>query len=132
MTTEEVRAKLRDWIARERPLLVVVFGSALEGPAGPEPDLDLAVLFGRTVDPIQAIQGLAEALGRDDVDLMVLDHADPIARLAASRGEPVHESEPGRFVRFASLATRQFMDSGKLARARRELTDAFLRERGFA
>jgi predicted nucleotidyltransferase len=132
MTVAEIRARLERWIERERPLLVVLFGSTLGGVQGPEPDLDLAVLFGRQVDPVHAIDAVAASLGRDDVDLLLLDHADPIARLAACRGEPVYEADPGRFLRFASLAERQFMDSGKLHRARRELTDDFLRERGFA
>jgi hypothetical protein len=107
-----------------------VLGSTLDGLPGPEPDLDLAVLFGRPVDVLGMIQGLAEALRRDDVDLMVLDHADPIARLAASRGVAIHEAEPGRLARFSTLAARQLMDTGKLHRSRRELTDAFLAERG--
>jgi predicted nucleotidyltransferase len=132
MSPGEIAEKLQDWIARERPLLVILFGSALGGLPGPEPDLDLAVLFGRKVDALQVIGDLGEALERDDVDLMLLDHAEPIARMAASRGAPVYESEPGRFTRFVSLATRQFMDSGKFARARAELTEAFLRERGLA
>jgi hypothetical protein len=132
MTVAEIRARLAAWIGRERPRVVVLFGSAVGGVPGPEPDLDLAVLFGRPFDALRAVDELILALGRDDIDLMVLDHADPIARLAACRGVVVHEATPGQFARFASIAQRQFMDTTKLQRARRELTDEFLRRRGVA
>jgi predicted nucleotidyltransferase len=115
MIGAEIAGRLRDWIERERPLLVILFGSALDGPAGPEPDLDLAVLFGRPADPLQAIGDLSAALGRGDVDLMILDHADPIARLAASRGAPVYEAEPGR--RVGSRASPRWRRASSWTRA---------------
>ena len=43
--------------------------------------------------------------------------------------EVLHEDEEGSLERFASLAGRQFMDSAKFDRARRELIEEFLQER---
>lgn len=129
MLADELKSRLQSWIDRERPLLVILFGSALTGLPGPEADLDLAVFFGRRVRLRDVINGLSQALARDDIDLMVLDHADPIARMTASNGMLLYEAEPGCFARFASLAVRQFMDTEKFRRARRELTDELLGEK---
>jgi len=125
----QLRRKLSPWIQRRRPRLVLLFGSAVTGLQGPEPDLDIAVLFQFKFDHGKIITELKSLLGRDDADVMFLDHADPIARFAACQGRLVYERKTGEFDRFFSLASRQFMDNEKFDGLRRELLDDFLDER---
>ncbi len=59
-----------------------LFGSQARGQAGPLSDVDVAVLLDEGLTPAEALDlqlrlmtDLAEALGRDDVDVVVLNHA---------------------------------------------------------
>lgn len=126
MMPRRIKRLLAAWIRRNRPQLVLLFGSAAGGPRGPESDIDLAVLFGRPVDRLQQVEQLCAALKNDTVDLLVLDHADAVARQAAAQGELVYARNAKAHLGFLSLAQRQFMDCRKFRRARRELTDEFL------
>jgi len=128
----QLRSKLDAWITRYRPQLVILHGSRLTGLEGPEADLDLAVLFKQYPSDLgKVISDLNSALD-EDVDLMILNHAEPIARAAAvQRGEPVYEDSPGRYANYHSYVTRQYMDTEKLRRIRRELLDDYLTRKGY-
>ncbi len=127
--SKELAPKLKPWIEKHKPQLVILFGSAVHGMPGPEPDLDLAVFFGHKVDEYLVLTDLNHTLERDDTDIMFLDHAEPIARMSASRGEVIYEDRAGRMERFVSISHREFMDHDKFFKMRRELNQEFLDQR---
>lgn len=66
-----------------RVLAVYGFGSHARGEAGPGSDVDLAVLLEGPVGLVEELRlrsAAVEALRRDDVDLVVLNHAPPLLR----------------------------------------------------
>lgn len=80
-------------------VLVTVFGSAARDPTTAR-DLDVAVLFGRRTRtaPLELVNELVTITGTEDVDLMVLDGADPIARFDATAGAlPIYQDAPMRW-----------------------------------
>lgn len=80
-------------------VLLTVFGSAVRDP-GSARDLDVAALFGHraVMAPLELVNALVDLTGTDDVDLLVLDDADPVARFnATSRGRPLYQDAPLRW-----------------------------------
>jgi len=82
MSDELERAGRR--LAREpRVLAVYGFGPRARGTAGAMSDVDLAVLLDRESTLMEELRLRAEItalLGREDVDLVVLNHAPPLLR----------------------------------------------------
>ena len=126
MDLDKIRTSLTPWIQQAHPKLILVFGSSVTGLPGPSTDLDLGIWFGKEVNILKTLSELTKALERDDLDLMVLDSADPIARKAASEGKVIYEDVPGRSDAFWSLAHRQFMDTAFIRKARKELIQDFV------
>ncbi len=92
--------RLAELCQRLGVVLVTVLGSAAQDAATAR-DLDVAVLFGQRTRsaPLELINELVVITGTEDVDLMVLDEADPIARFNATAGAlPLYEDAPRRWV----------------------------------
>ncbi len=92
--------------------LMVAFGSALDEHAEPR-DLDLAVRF--ESDPADVL-GLLDALAGlgagDEVDLMVLNHAGPVAReRALVGGQVLFQARPGEFANTQIAAIMERLDT---------------------
>lgn len=98
--------------------LLSAFGSTV-GDA-PEPrDLDIAVAFDRRKRPdvLGFLDELMELCGTDAVDLMVLDHADPVAReRGLVRVIPLYEAERGAYAEMQMAAMLDRMDTAWLRR----------------
>jgi len=102
--------------------LFVVFGSALDPEADPG-DLDLAVRFDtESPDMLGLLDELSRRLGSDDIDLMVLDAAGPVARERALVGaRPLHQQRAGEFANAQIAAIMERMDTEWLRRLDLEL-----------
>lgn len=112
---ERVRT-LGEVLARCRGVVFAyVFGGVARGDIKPLSDIDLAVFFDESVDPIEArLEALGAAtahLGTDEVDLVVLNTAPTalVGRILQTR-RVICDREPFRRHRFESLALRQFFD----------------------
>ncbi|THV40944.1 nucleotidyltransferase family protein [Glycomyces buryatensis] len=97
--------------------LLVVFGSTAKGKAEPR-DLDIAVSTRRGRSRL-ALLDLYEALtavtGPCDIDVMVLDRADPVARREALLGTiPIYEHTPGRFAEVRMAALNQYAETAPM------------------
>ncbi len=123
---------LADVCRRHGVSLVVRFGSHATGAARPDSDLDLGVLVDEyPVAPEQElalIRDLVHALRRADLDLVILNHADPLLCYHAARdGQPLYEREPGTFARFRFRAWKRFIDTARFRRWQGPFIEAFLR-----
>jgi len=111
-------------LAREFGLrLVVRFGSTARGRARPDSDQDIAVLAARPLGlsrEARLVVRLEEVLGPPEVDLTVLDRADPVLLYQVARdGVPLFEAEPAGWIAFQSYAARRYDDTEKFRRAAR-------------
>lgn len=109
-----------DWqqlerILRDMPEVIAawVFGSAQEGKLRPGGDLDIGVLF--NARPLLSQRAelrarLQEGLMIDEIDLLVLNDAAPIARFEAISGRPVFCRDRFRRAEFVSLGAREYED----------------------
>lgn len=99
--------------ARHRVRVLTVFGSTVSG--APEPrDLDVAVRFEPSGqgDLLALLDDLAALTGSDDLDVLVLDRAGPVARERALVGcLPLYESEPMAYASAQTAAMGERMDS---------------------
>lgn len=93
--------------------LVTVFGSVVQADGDPA-DLDVAIGFepGRRGDVLAVLDELSRLTGSDDLDLMVLDDAPPVARERALVGcLPLYESEPMAYALAQVAAMGERMDT---------------------
>ena len=101
--------------------LIVVFGSVLDMEENPA-DLDLAVRFtapGR--DQLALLEDLYRITGSEDIDLMVLNDAAPVAReRALVGGRPLHQS-PSEFANAQIAAIMERLDTDGFRRLQLEL-----------
>lgn len=103
-------------------VLLTLFGSAVRD-AGSAHDLDVAALFGQrsVMAPLELVGALVDITGTDDVDLLVLDDADPVARFnATSRGLPLYADAPTRWGTTQMGYATMMFDTEHLSRAELE------------
>jgi uncharacterized protein len=127
----ETRRSIAD-IARKRGLsLVVLFGSVAGDTARPDSDIDIAVKFGdgdsglpRILEVQEEISGLFR--GRE-VDLSVLNRADPLfMKKVAERCEFLY-AEPGEAAAFLLMAFRRYQDHRKYLDMERDFAAGYVK-----
>jgi predicted nucleotidyltransferase len=109
--------------ARHSVRVLTVFGSTAQGAPKPA-DLDVAVAFqpGVTPDVLALLEELVSLTGVEQVDLLNLDRAGPVARERGLVGAiPLYESEPGAYAttQMAAMTTR--METERFRRMSLEL-----------
>lgn len=106
--------------------LLVVYGSVLQSePLRSARDLDLAYRYSRGVtrDPVGLINALLAWLRFDDIDMMDLQRAGPVARARALSpdSEVLHEARAGIFVEAQIAAVTEEMETRPMRRRDLEL-----------
>lgn len=102
--------------------LLVLFGSAVaRGAGGREPgDIDLAIDFdpGADVDLLAVIDDLADLVGGDDLDVMDLAYAGPVAmHRALTSGEVLYAADPHLFAERQIFAINHYIETAPLRQA---------------
>lgn len=108
--------RLDDLCARHGVRVLTVFGSVVRPEATPR-DLDIAVGFepGRPGDLLALLDDLTVLTGSDDLDVMVLDRAGPVARERGLVGcLALYESEPMAYARAQVAAIGERLDTAWL------------------
>ncbi len=106
--------------------LLVAHGSVLAAePVRPARDLDLAFQFRHGIEPdvLALTNDLLQAARFDDVDLMDLQRAGPVARARALAPQslPLYEASPGIFAEAQMAALTTEMETRRLRRLDLEL-----------
>ena len=109
-----------------RVLAVYGFGSRLDsGAVRPASDVDLAILVGRHLSLAEELDVRAEVveeLRRDDVDLVVLDHAPPLLRYeVVATGRRLFTRHQRAAEVFEERTYREYFDTAYLRAVQREL-----------
>ena len=111
---------------RRRVTCAALFGSTVSGRRTAHSDLDLAFwVEGKRIDgrDLELTNGLTQLLRRNDVDVVVLNHASPLLQWqVASTGTLLYERRGGSFRRFQIYAMKRYDDSRRLL----ALQDRFL------
>lgn len=119
LRTAAADGRLDALAARHRLQLLTVFGSTARGAARAR-DLDVAVRYEPDAPPrdvLSLLDDLAVLTGSDDVDLLVLDDAGPVARERALVAcVALYESRPGVYARAQMAAMCERMETDWLRR----------------
>ncbi|GAB4170306.1 MAG: nucleotidyltransferase domain-containing protein [Geothermobacteraceae bacterium] len=127
---EEVVARVRTVLhSFDEVCFAYLFGSVARGNTGPLSDLDIAVWVAGDIDCFQfrlrCLDALMSALGRDDIDLVVLNEAPlELAYRVVRDGRVIVESRLER-VAFETRVIDLYLDAEPLRRTQR----AYLKER---
>lgn len=101
------------WAATPQVIAAWVFGSAQAGEIRAGGDVDIGVLFESPpslAEQLELLARLQEALGVEEIDLVVLNEANPILRFEAISGRPLFCRDAGQRAGFASLTAREYED----------------------
>ena len=96
--------------------LIVLFGSVVRGRIHEESDIDVAVLTERplTFNKRLKLWSALSPLFSMDVDLTVLNHAEPVLKFQVARhGKVLFEQHPLTWDNWKSYAYRQYWDTEK-------------------
>jgi predicted nucleotidyltransferase len=122
--------RLGDVARRHGVVLLVQFGSSVTGPLHARSDRDVGVLFAdepRSLWEIAELTHELQALAPDrEIDLAILNHADPLfLKQVAERGQLLHGS-PTRFGEFLCYAFRRYQDHRGYLQLERDYVDRVL------
>jgi len=110
-TASDVTQTLRR-VLKDRVMVAFLFGSQVKS-YGLKEDIDVAVYFGKRLDPYEVgalVADLHEALGREDVDVLVIDACDNIAlAYEAVQGAPIIGDE-AEILWLKTKIASQYMD----------------------
>jgi predicted nucleotidyltransferase len=101
------------WEANTRIIAVWVFGSAQEGLLRSGSDVDIAILFGTSPsldDQLDLLAQIQKTLQVEDIDLVILNEANPILAFEAVSGRLLFCRNTGRRAEFVSLVAREYED----------------------
>jgi predicted nucleotidyltransferase len=104
----------RVWHETPELLAAWAFGSALDGHVAPGSDVDVGIWYESRPTFEQQLVLLArlqEVLGVEEIDLAVLNDANPVLRFEALSGRLLYCRDPGRCAAFASLTAREYEDA---------------------
>ncbi|OGP76176.1 MAG: hypothetical protein A2Z13_04430 [Deltaproteobacteria bacterium RBG_16_64_85] len=128
---EEVKRAIGDVARRHGLSLVLLFGSAAAGTARPDSDIDIAVKFRdgnvelRRILEVQ--RDISALFGDRDVDLAVLNRADPLfMRKIAEQCASLY-GEPGEADAFLLLSFRRYQDHRKYLEMERDFAVAYVK-----
>lgn len=115
---DELKRKLRPIFERRGVVVAYLFGSVAEGRDRPDSDVDIAVLLPRSIGEremadlqISLILEIGGALGRDDVDVVVLNRAPLELRYQVLKhGIPLYCSDEGERIDFEALTLSMYYD----------------------
>lgn len=106
--------RLADVAQRYGLRLVVLYGSHAKHRAGPESDLDIAILGCQTEAFLDCYTDLAEVFQRHSLDLVRLEDADPLLRHEIMHQGILLRGDPDLFCEYRAYAYRDFVDSSDL------------------
>ncbi|HIC94363.1 MAG TPA: nucleotidyltransferase domain-containing protein [Anaerolineae bacterium] len=129
--------QLKELFANNGVILAYLFGSQVEGRAGPLSDIDIAVLLGPDVPSerwtdvqIELICELMSIFHRDDIDVVILNRATPLlAWEVVKYGKVIYEDETRPGVDFAVYAASRYADTEPLRRLAQRYLEEWIEER---
>jgi predicted nucleotidyltransferase len=112
-------------LAREHGIeLIIQFGSTVSGATHAASDLDLAVLLAHAPESLASeadlVAGIQALVPGRDVDVAILNHADPLLLKQVTEGGVLVFGSPRRFQGFKLYAFRRYQDHRRFFQMERE------------
>jgi predicted nucleotidyltransferase len=107
---EELSRHLKALCARHSIALAVAFGSRVRGQARQDSDLDLGLLFDGPADVLGLQSELQVLFPGLELDLAILNRADPLFLNEVNRNCQLLCGDPGRFQEFRRTAFHRYQD----------------------
>lgn len=129
--TGEIKRAVGEIARRHGLSLVLLFGSAAAGTARPDSDIDIAVKIRggdvglRRILEIQ--RELSDLFGGREVDLAVLNRADPLFMKKIAERCSVLHGEPGEAEAFLLLSFRRYQDHRKYLEMERNFVYGYVK-----
>lgn len=101
------------WETTPKVIAAWIFGSAQRGQISPSSDVDIGVLMESPpslAEQLDLLAKLQAALQFEDIDLVILNEANPILRFEAISGRSLFCRDLDRRAEFASLTAREYED----------------------
>ena len=101
------------WETTPKVIAAWAFGSAQSGQVRAGGDIDIGVLMESPpslAEQLELLAKLQAALQFEDIDLVVLNEANPILRFEAISGPSLFCRDAGRRAEFVSLTAREYED----------------------
>ncbi|MFN2341135.1 MAG: nucleotidyltransferase family protein [Halanaerobium sp.] len=122
---------IRDILTEYGLQLLILFGSYESDNFNKNSDIDLAVkvrqLNQLKKDQFQILNQLSALFGQRPVDLVILNHADPLIKFKiASEGELLYQSEEHIFENFQVRAAAEHNDARKFYQLDKKFIEDFL------
>jgi predicted nucleotidyltransferase len=89
--------------------LILAFGSRVKGISHPRSDLDIGVLCTRGFDA-RIVTELSEIFSGEEIDVALLNHADPLLLKEVSEAAVILSGEPRAFQEFRIYAFGRYVE----------------------
>lgn len=110
----QLKTKLNSIVSAYNIKLLYIFGSYAQNKNNKNSDLDIAVLLEDGYNPIIKLSIIGDLVGifkRDDIDLVILNNANPVLRHQIIKyGKILYEDREETKVNFEVKALKEYMD----------------------
>ncbi len=126
--------KIRELCKKHGIMVFILFGSYAANRFDSESDVDVAILVKNPVSILKSrtriLKKLSDLFGYKDIDLVLLNHADPLLKFNIAReGKLIYEETKGLFNIFKVRAMSEHNDAKKFYQLEKEFVKQYI-ERG--
>ena len=110
--------------------LSIIYGSAVTGKPGPEPDIDIAVRLKKYNNrrAYKLFSDIHRIIKSGEVDLVFINRIDPLLQMEIARkGVPIYEASFNLFRLYQVYATKMYNDAQRFFQADKAVIKAFLK-----
>jgi len=122
------KKKLKEFVNKYNISLILIFGSYAKGRARELSDLDIGIKFDKNIDMnlySSILRELVEIFNREDIDVVVLNYADPLLRFEIITScKVLYQAYSEAYIDFYLYSVKSYDDVKKL----RKLEENYLKK----
>ncbi|ADD02074.1 MULTISPECIES: type VII toxin-antitoxin system MntA family adenylyltransferase antitoxin [Thermoanaerobacter] len=122
------KKKLKEFVNKYNISLILIFGSYAKGRARESSDLDIGIKFDKNIDMnlySSILRELVEIFNREDIDVVVLNYADPLLRFEIITScKVLYQAYSEAYIDFYLYSVKSYDDVKKL----RKLEENYLKK----
>jgi predicted nucleotidyltransferase len=122
------KKKLKEFVNKYNISLILIFGSYAKGRARELSDLDIGIKFDKNIDMnlySSILRELVEIFNREDIDVVVLNYADPLLRFEIITScKVLYQAYSEAYIDFYLYSVKSYDDVRKL----RKLEENYLKK----
>ncbi|ADH60571.1 DNA polymerase beta domain protein region [Thermoanaerobacter mathranii subsp. mathranii str. A3] len=112
------KKKLKEFVNKYNISLILIFGSYAKGRARELSDLDIGIKFDKNIDMnlySSILRELVEIFNREDIDVVVLNYADPLLRFEIITScKVLYQAYSEAYIDFYLYSVKSYDDVKKL------------------